>query len=69
MHCALGAQALKHAYYGEGSGPIFMDDVGCAGNESTLISCPHLSNHDCYHNEDAGVYCITSTGDLLLFEE
>ena len=47
-----------HAHYGEGSGPIFMDDVGCRGSESRLIDCAHdkVTTEDS-HAEDAGVHC------------
>ena len=37
-----------------------MDDVVCAGNESSLTDCPHTTNHNCLHREDASVQCQTS---------
>ena len=47
------------AYYGEGSGPILLDDVQCNGSEASLLNCS--SNgffvHNCGHYEDAGVRC------------
>lgn len=36
---------------------IFMDNVGCGGNEQKLIDCAHISNHNCYHIEDVGIRC------------
>jgi hypothetical protein len=47
------------ASFGEGSGPIWMDDVNCTGNESGLVDCPFLGFgvHNCVHGEDAGVVC------------
>lgn len=36
---------------------IFMDSVGCLGNEDNLIDCDYDSNHDCYHFEDVGIHC------------
>ena len=49
-------------YYsgGQGSGPIWLDNVACNGSESTLASCGHLGvniTRSCSHHEDAGVTC------------
>ena len=49
--------ALYSAYFGQGRGSIFMDDVHCTGTESTITSCRHTNNHNCGHSEDAGVRC------------
>ena len=54
-------QALSNAYFGAGSSgmPIYLDDLGCFGNEASLDQC--LSSgwgiHNCRHYEDAGVRC------------
>ena len=53
------AVACTDACFGQGNGSIILDNVGCSGNESTLLSCPHrgIRIHNCGHSEDAGVRC------------
>ncbi|XP_063956210.1 scavenger receptor cysteine-rich domain-containing group B protein-like [Lytechinus pictus] len=53
------ALARKGAYYGQGSGPILLDEVSCLGSELTLSECVHLGwgTNDCLHSKDAGVSC------------
>ena len=47
------------AYYGQGSGPIWLDDLGCVGTEKKLLDCSALpiGDHNCGHGEDVGVVC------------
>ena len=48
-----------NAAFGQGTGPILIDDVGCAGTENRLIDCSHIGigTHNCAHFEDAGATC------------
>ena len=58
----IAGTALSFAHFGEGSGPIWLDEVSCTGLESELLECPHnrIGNHNCYHSEDASVRCSVS---------
>lgn len=50
--------ASSDSYFGEGTGPIHMDDVRCTSYDDRLIDCAHTEVHNCAHKEDAGVVCI-----------
>lgn len=54
------AVPLANAYYGPGSGPIYVDDLDCIGNETNIGQCDRkpLTVNDCEHNEDAGLMCL-----------
>ena len=54
------ATAISNAFYGQGNGPILLDDVACTGLETNLLTCRYDSvTSDCGHSEDAGVQCET----------
>ena len=58
------AIALSEAYFGEGTGPIHLDNIICTGSETSLLDCGY-SPHDCGHFEDAGVICPAPEGHRL----
>ena len=49
------------AYYGEGSGPIWLDGLSCNSNDQSLLQCDHYGWGNVYncdsHSHDAGVRC------------
>ncbi|KAK9531642.1 hypothetical protein VZT92_011053 [Zoarces viviparus] len=59
MDCGTAQTAKGSAFFGEGQGDIWLDDVGCNGNETSLLHCRHptLGENNCGHGEDAGVVC------------
>ena len=59
-------RAPKHAFFGKGYGHIWLDDVSCLGNESSIETCKHRGwnnyNYDYYgHSKDASAICSNVT--------
>ncbi|XP_033115822.1 neurotrypsin-like [Anneissia japonica] len=48
-----------NAHFGQGSGNIWLDNVGCTGSENTISECSHngWGAHNCDHGEDIGIVC------------
>ena len=54
-----GAQGTSFSQFGQGTGPIHLDNVQCSGTETSLLQCTYSPIHNCGHIEDAGVICQT----------
>ena len=66
---ASAISALPMANFGPGRGIIWLDDVNCLGNESSIGECQHpgWAIHNCGHREDASVVCGGT--ELLIFSD
>lgn len=55
------SRTFSGAYHGQGSGPIWMADVGCTGSESSIYDCRHggWGGNGCTHSRDASVECLS----------
>ena len=66
-----GAIARSGGYYGQGEGPVWLDNVRCNLTwDMSLLECPHrpilltMSLTYCTHARDAGVLCRDDQGEV-----
>ncbi|KAK5859106.1 hypothetical protein PBY51_003196 [Eleginops maclovinus] len=59
LNCGVAVAVGSSSRFGQGTGPILLDNVDCRGNERNLRECRALAwgVHNCYHYEDVGVTC------------
>ncbi|XP_073694674.1 scavenger receptor cysteine-rich domain-containing protein DMBT1-like [Garra rufa] len=58
LGCGTVLEVKNAAYFGQGSGTVWMNNVTCFGNEPTLMNCPYNATpNKCGHDKDAGVIC------------
>ena len=53
------AKSYGNARFGQGNGTIAIENVGCVGTETSLLSCSSsaIFSTTCSHTDDAGVGC------------
>lgn len=68
MNCGNPLSVKYKAFFGRGQDQVWLDDVECTGHEKSLTECPHrgFGEHDCDHNEDAGIVCSGNTSYIAL---
>ena len=60
MHVFRLVDAITYggAHFGQGSGPIGLDNIACSGSEKGLVNCSYdTDTTDCTHLEDVGLRC------------
>lgn len=59
LNCGWALAVKGGAFFGEGTGDIWLDDVQCTGNEQSIHDCRHKAygSTSCSHKEDVGVIC------------
>ena len=62
-----GTQVLPISNFTQGTGPIFLDEVGCTGNEERVEECggPAPGLHTCNHSQDTAIQCIGNAIEYL----
>lgn len=68
LGCGRALSAPHDATFGQGSGPIWLDDVRCFGNETALKNCQHsgFGVHNCGHHKDASAVCECKFVSIVL---
>ena len=67
----IGSVAYSNARFGQGTGPIALNNLGCTGGEASVLDCPSdglFNVGSCTHADDVGVECQEEceTGDIRL---
>ena len=50
---------LATSEFSPGTGPIFLDELECRGDEERVLECQHFFGiHSCTHDQDAAMRCV-----------
>ncbi|MCG8620932.1 MAG: scavenger receptor cysteine-rich domain-containing protein, partial [Proteobacteria bacterium] len=62
------AIARHNAYFGHGTGRIWLHRVGCRGYEDNIFNCSQstIGSNFCWHRDDAGVTCRSKSNTTCL---
>jgi deleted-in-malignant-brain-tumors protein 1 len=63
--------APSNAAFGQGTGPVWLNNVHCLGNENELSQCLHgdWGSSNCGHGGDVGVVCGNPPGKYVRKKE
>ena len=59
----IGTEVIRNMQFPEGTGEVWLDNIGCAGMEKIFMDCPFdtiVGSNSCGHSEDASMRCQPS---------